>query len=204
MSSLRRFGEFLLTLGVPGLFLIAFLDSAAIPMVGGPDAVVLLLSWHRPTRLPGIVLAAALGSLGGCFVLYQIGRTGRNIASRRQPAKPSWAIRNLEPRAVSALLVAVLAPPPFPTKAVILAAGVLRVPYHRFTLGVLSGRLVRYGVLGYLGARYGDRGMEIIRRHFPLIGLAVLVLLALIVALGRSRRREASVGSAEKGPTNSD
>ena len=204
MSSLKRFGEFLLTLGVPGVFLIAFLDSAAVPMVGGPDAVVLLLSWHRPTLLPGIVLAASLGSLGGCFVLYQVGRTGRHLASRRQPSKPSWAMRNLEPRAVSALLVAVLAPPPFPTKAVILAAGVLRVPYCRFTLGVLPGRLVRYGALGYLGARYGDRGMEIVRRHFPLIGLAVLALLVLIVAFGRIRRRGARLGPAEKGPANSD
>lgn len=204
MSLLKRLGEFLLSLGVPGVFLIAFLDSAAVPMVGGPDAVVLLLSWHRPTLLPGIVLAAALGSLGGCFVLYQIGRTGRNLASRRGPARSSWAMRNLEPRAVSALFVAVLAPPPFPTKAVILAAGVLRVPYSRFTLGVLPGRLVRYGAMGYLGARYGDQGMEIIRRHYPLIGLAVLALLVLIVVFGQIRRRGALRGTMDEGPPNPD
>jgi membrane protein YqaA with SNARE-associated domain len=204
MDILKRLGEFLLTLGIPGVFLIAFLDSVAIPMVGGPDAVVLLLSWQRPSIVPGIVLAAALGSLGGCCVLYQIGRTGRDLASRRKLAQPSWALRNLEPRAVSALFVAVLAPPPFPTKAVILAAGLIRVPYTRFALGVLPGRLVRYGFLGYLGAKYGDRGIEIIRRHYPLIGLAVLVLLVLIVAFGRIRRGGALRGTTEEGPPNPD
>jgi membrane protein YqaA with SNARE-associated domain len=204
MNSLKRLGEFLVTLGIPGVFLIAFLDSAAVPMVGGPDAVVLLLSWHRPTLLPGIVLAAALGSLGGCLVLYQIGRTGRNLASRNKPAKPSWALKNLEPRAVSALLVSVLAPPPFPTKAVILAAGVLRVPYSRFTLGVLPGRLVRYGALGYVGARYGDRGMGMIRDHYALVAVVVLAVLVLIVLSGRIRRRNALQGPTEKGSSDPD
>lgn len=41
----------LLTLGIPGLFLISFLDSAGVPLPGGVDLVMMLLSWQRPAQL---------------------------------------------------------------------------------------------------------------------------------------------------------
>ena len=66
----------LLTFGIPGLFVIAFLDSAGIPLPGGVDLVVMLLSWQRPSLFLPIALIVALGSVLGCLVLYRIARTG--------------------------------------------------------------------------------------------------------------------------------
>jgi membrane protein YqaA with SNARE-associated domain len=185
---MKRLGEYLLVLGIPGIFLVAFLDSAAVPMVGGPDAVVLLLAWQKPTHTPWIALAAASGSLLGCLVLYKIGQTGRDLVTRGKPRKDSWVLRQMDRNAVAALLLATLAPPPFPTKAAVLAAGVMRLGLARFITGILSGRLVRYSTVAFVGARFGDQGMEILKRHYPAVGLAVVAGLVLILVMSWMRK----------------
>lgn len=83
MRFLQRLSQYLIYLGIPGLFLIALLDSAAVPMVGGPDAVIMLLSWRNPSQLFAIVLAAAVGSTLGCLVLYRVARAGGRLVLAR-------------------------------------------------------------------------------------------------------------------------
>jgi len=46
-QSLQTFGEWLLTFGPFGLFAISLIDSAGLPLPGGPDAVMILLSAKR-------------------------------------------------------------------------------------------------------------------------------------------------------------
>ena len=53
--------DFLVPFGVFGLFAIALLDSALIPLPGGPDAVMLLLSAQNPARMPLYALGATAG-----------------------------------------------------------------------------------------------------------------------------------------------
>jgi membrane protein YqaA with SNARE-associated domain len=182
---LRRFGEYLLVMGIPGLFAIALLDSAALPMVGGPDGVIMLLSWQRPGQILWIVLAAALGSTLGCLILYRIARSGGDVALRRlTPQKQLWVREKVENHAYWAIFLGVIAPPPFPTKPIIAAAGLFRTPVAAFIASVLSGRLLRYSVMAYLGARFGNQAAQIIRSHYLFI-LAALVGIALIVLLTR-------------------
>ena len=64
-ASVESLKNLLLTLGVPGLFFICVLDSAGVPLPGGPDAVVMLLSWQHPNLLIWIALTAAAGSTIG-------------------------------------------------------------------------------------------------------------------------------------------
>jgi hypothetical protein len=52
LGFLANLNKYLLVMGIPGLLVISLLDSAAIPLAGGPDAVIMLLSWQRPA-LPG-------------------------------------------------------------------------------------------------------------------------------------------------------
>jgi membrane protein YqaA with SNARE-associated domain len=200
MGFIKRLGDYLLLLGIPGVFLIASLDSAAVPMVGGPDAVVLLLAWQKPDETPWIVLAASLGSLLGCCVLYQIGRTGRRLVFSAERTKGSWALRNLDRQAVGAILVATLAPPPFPTKAVILTAGIMQIGLRRFVPGVLAGRVVRYGVVGYVGARFGNQGMQILKDHYPAAVLVLVLVVVLAFILGRIRRPSQSEAEVPGSP----
>ena len=206
MGFLKRLRDNLPILGIPGMFLIAFLDSAAIPLVGGPDAILMLLCWQRPLHAPWIVLAAALGSACGCSVLYALGRAGRRLLSSRESGSGSWALRHLNRHAFLAVLIAVVAPPPFPTKAVILAAGITRVSRTKFAFGVLSGRLARYGLVGYLGARFGDQGMEILKSHYSSIALVLGALALLTLAatwVRRSKRTRAGLpGPSREGNEN--
>jgi membrane protein YqaA with SNARE-associated domain len=178
---LHRLYGFLLLWGIPGLLGIAFLDSAAMPLIGGPDWVVLWLAWQRPLDILLIILAAAVGSTLGSLILYRIARAGGEMAlSRFSPDKRAWVKQKLDHNAFTAVAAAVAAPPPFPTKLVILAAGAFQVNQIRFANGVLAGRLLRYAILAYLGAHFGKEAAGVIKQHYPVF----LVLLAAAVIAG--------------------
>ncbi|HEV7842588.1 MAG TPA: hypothetical protein VGO69_02775, partial [Pyrinomonadaceae bacterium] len=82
-NGLTAISQYLVTYGAFGLFGIALLDSALIPMAGGPDAVMLLLSAAQPRWWPLYAAAATLGSVGGCIILYYLSaRAGRSALKR--------------------------------------------------------------------------------------------------------------------------
>ncbi len=192
MRFFNRLGEYLAIMGIPGLLAISFLDSAAVPLAGGPDALILLLAWHRPAMTFLIVIAATVGSTLGCLVLYGIGRKGGEKAlSRFNPDKCARIEQKMQEHGIWAIVAAVIAPPPFPTKLVILAAGVLRTGKTRVAAGAFAGRLVRYGILGYLAARFGDQAAQMIKDHYPLLSLLLIggILLALLIRSLKKRRK---------------
>jgi membrane protein YqaA with SNARE-associated domain len=166
----------LLAFGIPGLFLISFLDSAGVPLPGGVDLVVMLLSWQRPELFLFIALVAALGSLAGCLVLYRLARTGGDAMMARFPReKQEWVKDKVRRNDIVAMVVAMLGPPPFPTKLFILVAGVVRMDWRRFAVAVLAGRFVRFLGEAYLAVRVGDRAADVLREYYSSIG-AVLGL----------------------------
>ncbi|MBI3950444.1 MAG: DedA family protein [Acidobacteria bacterium] len=201
MSFFRHLKAYLLAWGVPGLFLIAFLDSAAVPMVGGPDAVVLLLCWQQPSHMPLIVLAAAIGSTLGCAVLYYIGRAGGELVLERfHMERRLWVKANIDRNTIWAVMVAVLAPPPFPTKLVILAAGAFGVGLGKFIVGVLAGRLIRYSIEGYLGARIGGQAVRVLKAQYPIISLVLIACVVLFLLIRRVRRPHEAVMDVHASP----
>ena len=102
-----------MVMGIPGLLAISFIDSAGVPLVGGPDTVILLLAWRRPAMAPLIVLAAAIGSLLGCLVLYGIGRKGGEKAMARfKPERRARVERMMQEYGIWAIIASVIAPPP--------------------------------------------------------------------------------------------
>jgi membrane protein YqaA with SNARE-associated domain len=194
MDGLR---DTLLALGLPGLFLIALLDSAGVPLPGGVDIVLMLLAWQQPSRFLLIALVAAFGSTLGCLVLYRLGLTGGDVAMRRlDPAKREWVTAKVRENDVLAMLVAVLAPPPLPTKIFMLVAGFVRMPRSRFVLVVFGGRMIRYGGEAYLAVRLGDQALATLQSHYPTIGsvLAVGVVAYLGVRWLRKRRALSAAG----------
>jgi membrane protein YqaA with SNARE-associated domain len=183
MESLKNY---FLALGLPGLVAIAFLDSAGIPLPGGVDIVVMLLSWQRPSLFFVVSLIAAVGSAAGCFVLYRIARAGGDAMIARFPKEKQERVKEKVRRNdILAMVVAMLGPPPFPTKLFILVAGIARMDWRRFLAAVFAGRLVRFVGEAYLAVRLGDRAMETLQRHYPSIGIALVVFVALFL-VGRS------------------
>ncbi len=183
-------------MGIPGVLLIAALDSAAIPIPGGPDAVVMLVSWQRPSLMPMVALAAALGSVLGCYLLYLVGRKGGDLALRHfTPQRREHVKERLRRNDVLAVFVSVIGPPPFPTKIFILSAGVIHMSWRRFVLAVFMGRFLRFLVEGYLGARFGDQAAGILKSHYPafLIALLLAVIVVLVLKYLVHRRQTNSV-----------
>jgi undecaprenyl-diphosphatase len=189
---LGRLNNLLLLMGIPGLLAVSFLDSAAIPLAGGPDAIIMLLSWKRPALTLVIVLTATIGSVLGCLVLYGIGKKGGEKAlARFNPEKTAWVEKKMQRHGLLAIIAAVLAPPPFPTKLVILAAGVLRTGKWRLAVGAFIGRLMRFSLMGFLAARFGDRAAEILKHRYPTIALVLIGGILLVVLIRNLKGRAA-------------
>jgi membrane protein YqaA with SNARE-associated domain len=202
-ESLAHISQYLIAYGPFGLFAIALLDSALIPMAGGPDAVLLLLSMARPSWMLIYAAAAAIGSTAGCVILYYISRRAGGRALARFSDQKQARVKELIDRYdVLSVLVASLLPPPFPFKLFVVTAGVFRLSVLRFTVAIAIGRAFRYVLEAYLAAHYGERAKDLIAQYYPIIGvsLAVLIILGFIGRnLWRRRRTEASAERLEVG-----
>jgi membrane protein YqaA with SNARE-associated domain len=182
-------------MGIPGLFAISFLDSAAVPIAGGPDALVMLLAWNKPPMtLMIIVLAATLGSTLGCLVLYGIGwKGGEKALSRFNPERMARIEQKMQKYGIWIIIASVLAPPPFPAKPAIIAAGVLRIGKARLLAGTLIGRLIRYSFVGFLAAQFGAQARQVFRVHYPAFGAVIIIGVLLVIIIRTMKKRSAVV-----------
>ena len=71
------------TLGAPGLFLVAFLDSSFLSLPEVADLLVIWMVTQHPGRLVWYVLGATLGSVAGCLILL-LGRKGGEALIRKR------------------------------------------------------------------------------------------------------------------------
>ncbi|HZI18483.1 MAG TPA: VTT domain-containing protein [Pyrinomonadaceae bacterium] len=200
-ARLEEFSAYLQTFGPAGLFAIAFLDSALIPLPGGPDAVMLLLSAREPAMMPVFALTATVGSVAGCLVLYYISRrAGRRALEKFPPEKQARVKAMVDRYDVLSVLVASVLPPPFPFKLFVVTAGVFRLSVVRFALAVAVGRAFRFFLEGYFAVRYGDRAKDLLAEHYPTVGLSVAGLIVVVfVARSLWRRRGSGRAAPEEG-----
>ena len=154
--------RWLISLGGVGLFGVAIIDSSVIPLPlpGSTDLLLLLLSSHRgSTVVTAVTLAGAAfaGSMVGGYLTWGVGRKGgkaaleRYVPQRMLGRVTGWVERH---GAWSVGLAAIL-PPPIPLTPVLLAAGSLGVPLVPYLSFYGAARLIRYGLLAWLGITYG-------------------------------------------------
>lgn len=191
-NGLDAVSRYLITFGAFGLFAIALLDSAFIPLPGGPDAVMMLLSAARPAWMPLYAAAATLGSVAGCIILYYISRRAGSRALEKSRGKKQARVEDwLKRYDVLAVLVASLLPPPFPFKLFVITAGVMKMQVVRFASAVAAGRAFRFLLEGYVATRYGDRAKEVFAQYYPYIGIGLAVLLV-VFFVGRNVMKRSS------------
>jgi membrane protein YqaA with SNARE-associated domain len=169
--------------GIGGLFALAVVDSVGVPTGGGPDVVIALLTSLNPdpSYAAGLTVAAVLGSVIGCLALYWIGLRGGAVGARRfAPNAVAKARESLERHGAWVVFLAVLAPPPIPTKLFVFCAGIAAVSIPRFVVAALLGRALRYGAGAVLAVHYGQQALDILRASTA----AALWYLALPLALG--------------------
>ena len=148
---------FAASVGGPGLFVVAFLDSSLLSLPEINDLLVIGLVVQHPDRLVYFATMATLGSLAGCLLLYAVGRTGGAALARRRfgGARLQRALAVSQRYGVLAVAVPALLPPPAPFKMFVLLAGVAGVPVWRFAAAVACGRGIRYFGAAILAVRYG-------------------------------------------------
>lgn len=170
------------SLGGPGLFLVAFLDSSFLSLPEINDVLVVLMVTRNEELMPYYAAMATLGSITGCLVLYVLGRKGGEAILQKRFSGPrvEKAMGLFRRFGVLAIIVPALLPPPAPFKVFVLLSGVTRVPWPRFCGAVAVGRGVRYFGEGLLAVRYGDEAVELLRANGPLVAL----VLAVVVLLG--------------------
>ena len=199
-KGLAQISQYLIAFGPFGIFAIALLDSALIPLPGGPDAVMILLSATRPRWMFIYALAATLGSVIGCTILYYISRrAGGRALARFSPEKQGRVKELIERYDVLSVLVASVLPPPFPFKLFVVTAGVFRLSLTRFAVSIAAGRAFRFLLEGYLAVQYGEQAGELLKRYYPIIGLSLAILIiAVFITRNLLRRRKAeTVTTAE-------
>src|SRR6476620_12769843 len=81
---LERVQAFALALGLPGVFLIAFLDSSFLSFPEVVDLVIVAAITAEKQRIIFYPLLATLGSTAGCFALYLLGVKGGEAFLRRR------------------------------------------------------------------------------------------------------------------------
>jgi len=202
-SSLQGLLDWLKAFGPLGLFGISLVDSAGIPLPGGPDAVMIWLSANTPVLMPLYALAATAGSAIGCTLLYLVARRAGVAALKRvTPAKRDRIESLLGRYDMIAVMVPAVLPPPFPFKPFVLCAGVFRLKTWRFITAIFIGRSVRFLIEGWLAIRFGEDAGRIIKQHGWKVLVAVVVLAAsgFTLSFFRARARRSKELSGEELP----
>ena len=185
-KGLTRVSEYLITFGAFGLFAVAFLDSAFVPLPSSADALMLLLSTTHPRWMVLYAFMATAGSALGCWILYLVSRRAGARALRKfSEAKQKRVKALIERYDMVAVLVATLLPPPFPFKLFVITAGVFRFSLVRFMIAIVAGRAFRFLLEGYLAVRYGAEAKAILAQYYPWIGLGLAVAILIFVVVQR-------------------
>lgn len=178
--------------GPIGVFVLAILDSAGIPIPLGVDVLVVTLGTAGvKTAMIGAALAVA-GSIIGNLILFSIARKG-GIAYLRRHTLSGWPERFhrwfLRYGLLTVFIPAML-PLPLPLKVFVISAGALGVTRRTFLPVILVARVIRYFGLAYLGVVIGENSMAWIGAHVWEFAIGAVVLFAVLYALLRWRDRQ--------------
>jgi membrane protein YqaA with SNARE-associated domain len=178
-------------LGGWGLALIALMDSSFLSLPEVNDLLIVVFTVQNPDSMLFYCAMTTLGSVGGCFLLYSVGRKGGEVLHRKRVAQHQiqrisrWYARH----GVLMVIVPSLLPPPTPFKIFVLFAGAFAIPRWKFLLAVGFGRSLRYFSEGFLALLYGRQAKEFIETYYPEIGWTILLLALAILFIRYFWRR---------------
>ena len=195
-AGLGRLSDYFIALGPFGLFAVALLDSAFVPLPSSADALMLLLSTAHPHLMIFYAFLATAGSTIGCVMLYYVSRrAGRRALSKFSEAKQKRVKDLIDRYDILAVLVASLLPPPFPFKLFVITAGVFRFSVLRFALAIAAGRAFRFLLEGFFAVRYGAQAKQILAAYYPWIGLGLAIaLVAFFITRALMKKKTESPG----------
>jgi membrane protein DedA with SNARE-associated domain len=182
---LTGFGATVSAWGPWGILLLAFIDSAGIPVAVGIDALVILVAAQAPGRAWLAVTMAVLGSMAGNILLFLAARKGgsRFVEAAPTPGKPRRFRQWFNRYGLVTVFIPALVPIPLPLKVFVITAGVLHTPLGEFVLVVLAARVLRYGGEAWLGYKLGQNSVAYLTQHVWEMTIGAMLLFAGIYAL---------------------
>jgi membrane protein YqaA with SNARE-associated domain len=163
-------------------------------MIGGVDAVIVLIAVASHSQAYLAAVCAVLGSLLGSLVLFLIARRGgeeyhrHHTSSARGSRFRAWFH---EYGLLTVFVPAFVPIIPLPTKIFIISAGALEESPWTFSIVFLAARIPRYFFLAWLGTRLGSDTIPYLRQHIwelVLLATALFVVLYFGVRIVHDRR----------------
>jgi membrane protein YqaA with SNARE-associated domain len=186
-------------LGGPGLLILGVLDSSFLFAPSGNDLLVVAMSARYHSLMCALYYAgmSTVGSVLGCLLVDVIFRkAGETGLARHLPkARVDYVKKRIEKNAAWALVLASVAPPPFPFTPFIMAAAALQYPRKRMLAIIGAARMVRFTALGVLALLFGRRILQWAENSVVqgiLIGLMILCIVGSVISVvGWIRRSRA-------------
>jgi membrane protein YqaA with SNARE-associated domain len=176
-----------LIVAAPSMILIGALDSSLLSLPEINDYLVVMRCFndHKLGSDKSVFifpLCAALGSVIGCVVLYEIMRRGgQAVLHRRFRQSHIDRVERAYARyGFLAVAVPALLPPPMPFKVFVATAGALEYPRWRFVLTVMIARSLRYFIEGALAIYYGEQVIWFLKEF----GFAIIIGVAGVCVVG--------------------
>ncbi|HKU24257.1 MAG TPA: VTT domain-containing protein [Candidatus Sulfotelmatobacter sp.] len=179
-------------LGIWGVFVIAFADSA---LLGMPvDFIVATYVHQDRKRLLLYVAMAALGSALGSIPLYIIGYMGGEKVLRRRISEERFQKihRKFEQHEFWALMFPGMLPPPMPFKIFVLGAAVFEMNFWHFLGAIFAGRCVRFLALSLLVLYFGPGIVTLFALIFKKHWVLALTVIAAAISVWLLLRRRRS------------
>ncbi len=167
--------------GLIVLGVISYAESALpVPLITDPFMVAYIIA-HRSRVVLGVMVTAITSVLGGLsaflvaafFIDTLIGYASPEILAE---------FNELATRYPSGFLLGFLgALTPIPFTVASIAAGALQGNVFGFIVGALIGRIIRYGITGYLTYHFGKPALLLAQKNIKLVSVAAIVFALLYV-----------------------
>jgi membrane protein YqaA with SNARE-associated domain len=167
-----------------GLLVLGILDSSFLFAPLGND-LLLVATTARRHSVPLMLYYAAMSTIGsvlGCLlvdlVLRQAGEHG--IEKHLSPRRLQYVRDKVGRNAAWALVVASIAPPPFPFTPFVMAAAALQYPRKKMLAIVGAARMFRFTCLGILALLFGTRILRWASSDVVQIMLVALIVVCVV------------------------
>lgn len=177
-------------LGGAGLLLLGVLDSSFLVAPLGNDLLVIAMTSHNRDVMHMLYYSfmSSVGSVLGVALIDVVVRgLGEAGLERHLPRKRLAYVKSkVKANAVWALILASIAPPPFPFTPFIVAASALQYPRKKLFTVVGFARMARFGALGVLALFFGRRILHWFEKPLVegfFVGLLVVAIAGSIISV---------------------
>jgi len=190
--------------GAAGLLALGIGDSSFLILPFGNDLLLLTLIARKHSLAWRYVPIATAGSVIGIFLLDLLTRKGGEAGLEKMMSRKrfdNWK-KKINERAAYTVMLGCLAPPPFPFRAVIVAASAFQYPRHKLLSVAFISRLARFSIVAALAIVFGRQVLSVTESpaaFWAMIGFIVLCAIGTAYSVVRwiRQRRKATTMAAQ-------